>query len=59
MQFDISGTEYFKFMLDANQSGASNHTFTLTQLQIYTANSPSLLPMSLNPDGTIALGTLV
>lgn len=59
MQFDISGTEYFKFMLDANQSGASNHTFTLTQLQIYTANSPNLLPMSLNPDGTIALGTLV
>ena len=58
MQFDINGTEYFKFMLDANQSGASNHTFTLTQLQIYTANSPNLLPMSLNPDGTIALGTL-
>ena len=57
-QFDINGTEYFKFMLDANQSGASNHTFTLTQLQIYTANSGSLLPMSLNPDGTIALGNL-
>jgi len=57
-QFDINGTEYFKFMVDANQSGASNHNFTLTQLQFYTANSGSLLPMSLNPDGTIALGTL-
>jgi hypothetical protein len=59
MQFDINGTEYFKFMLDANQSGTSNHLFTLTQLQIYTANSGSLLPTSLNPDGTIALGSLV
>jgi hypothetical protein len=59
MQFNIGGTEYFKFMLDANQSGDSNHLFTLTQLQIYTANSGSLLPTSLNPDGTIALGTLV
>ena len=57
-QFDVNGTEYFKFMLDANQSGASDHTFTLTQLQLYTANSGSLLPTSLNPDGTIALGTL-
>jgi len=57
-QFDINGTEYFKFMLDANQSGASNHNFTLTQLQFYTANSGSLLPTNLNPDGTIALGNL-
>ena len=58
LQVDLNGTEYFKFMLDANQSGTSNHTFTLTQLQIYTANSGSLLPTSLNADGTIALGTL-
>src|SRR6202040_3670305 len=58
MQFNLNGTEYFKFMLDANQSGASNHTFTMTQLQIYTANSGSLLPTSLNADGTIALGNL-
>jgi hypothetical protein len=58
MQFNLNGTEYFKFMLDANQSGASNHTFTMTQLQFYTANSGSLLPTSLNPDGTINLGTL-
>ena len=57
-QFNVNGTEYFKFMLDANQSGASNHTFTMTQLQLYTANSGSLLPTSLNPDGTIALGNL-
>src|SRR5437588_2472377 len=59
MQFNVSGTEYFKFMLDANQTGGSNHTFTMTQLQIYTANSGSLLPTSLNADGTIALGSLV
>ena len=58
MQFNVSGTEYFKFMLDANQTGGSNHTFTMTQLQIYTANSGSLLPTSLNSDGTIALGNL-
>ena len=58
VQFNMNGTDYFKFMLDANQSGASNQTFTLTQLQFYTANSGSLLPTSLNPDGTIALGTL-
>jgi hypothetical protein len=58
MQFNLNGTEYFKFMLDANQSGTSNHTFTMTQLQIYTANSGSLLPTSLNADGTINLGTL-
>ena len=56
--FDINGSSYFKFMLDANQSGLSNQTFTMTQLQLYTANSGSLLPMSLNPDGTIALGNL-
>jgi hypothetical protein len=58
MQFNLNGTEYFKFMLDANQSGTSNHTFTMTQLQIYTANSGSLLPTSLNADGTINLGNL-
>src|ERR1700720_4327839 len=58
-EFNLNGTEYFKFMLDANQSGASNHTFTMTQLQIYTANSGSLLPTALNADGTIALGSLV
>src|SRR5438270_13932424 len=57
--FDVNGTDYFKFMLDANQSGASNHLFTLTQLQIYTANSGSLLPTALNADGTLNLGTLV
>src|SRR5258708_16328093 len=38
-EFNLNGTEYFKFMLDANQSGASNHTFTLTQLPIYTSNN--------------------
>jgi len=58
MQFNLNGTEYFKFMLDANQTQGTNHTFTLTQLQFYTANSGSLLPTSLNSDGTINLGHL-
>src|SRR5947207_483407 len=58
MQFDINGTEYFKFMLDANQSGNSNQTFTLTQLQVYTSNNGSSMTTAINPDGTLALGTL-
>src|SRR5438552_13892271 len=41
-QFDINGTAYFKFMLDANQSGNTNHHFSLDRLQLYTSNSPSL-----------------
>src|SRR2546421_5082715 len=35
--FTLNGTAYFKFMLDANQAGPG-HTFTLTQLQIFTTN---------------------
>src|SRR5947207_13185700 len=58
MQFNLNGTEYFKFTLDANQSGASNHTLTMTQLQTYTAKIGSLLPTSLNAYGTISLGSL-
>jgi hypothetical protein len=57
-QFNISGTEYFKFMLDANQSGASNHTFTLTQLQFYTSNNPAQMTTAFNADGTLSLGKL-
>jgi hypothetical protein len=58
-QFDINGTEYFKFMLDSNQSGTpSNHTFTLSQLQIYTSNNGSATTTTFNPDGTLNLGTL-
>src|SRR5437899_3037760 len=56
-QFNMNGTDYFKFMLDANQSAVSNHTFTLTQLQLCTANRGSLLPTSLNPAGTMPLVT--
>ena len=58
MQFDINGTEYFKFMLDANQSGNSNHVFTMTQLQVYTSNNGSPMTTAINPDGTLALGNL-
>jgi hypothetical protein len=57
-QFDMNGTEYFKFMLDGNQSGSTNHTFTLTQLQIYTSNNGSPTTTTFNPDGTLPLGTL-
>ena len=41
-QFDINGTAYFKFMLDANQSGHTGHQFSLDRLQLYTSNSGSL-----------------
>jgi len=57
-QFTINGTEYFKFMLDANQSGTSNHTFTMTQLQFYTSNDGAQTTTIFNPDGTLPLGHL-
>ena len=57
-EFNLSGTEYFKFMLDANQTGASNHTFTMTQLQSYTTNDPAQTTTTFNPDGTLPLGHL-
>lgn len=57
-EFNLNGTEYFKFMLDANQSGASNHTFTMTQLQFYTTNNPAQTTTTFNPDGTLPLGHL-
>jgi hypothetical protein len=56
--FSVNGTEYFKFMLDADQSGGSNHTFTLTQLQFYTSNDPSQTTTTFNADGTLPLGHL-
>src|SRR6266571_1608245 len=57
-QFNLNGMEYFKFMLDANQSGASSHTFTMTQLQFYTSNNPAQTTTALNADGTLSLGNL-
>jgi len=57
-QFNINGTEYFKFMLDANQSGTSNHTFTMTQLQFYTSNDGAQTTTTFNLDGTLPLGHL-
>jgi hypothetical protein len=54
-QFDINGTAYFKFMLDANQSGASNHTFTMTQLQIFTTNDGAQMVNSFNQNGVLQL----
>jgi hypothetical protein len=57
-QFDINGTAYFKFMLDANQSGGQNGTFTLDGLQFYTSNNPAQTTEVINPDGTLNLGHL-
>jgi hypothetical protein len=56
--FTLNGTAYFKFMLDANQSGQSGHDFTLTQLQVYTSNDGSQMTTAFNPDGTLPLGNL-
>ncbi|MFL6513947.1 MAG: hypothetical protein ACJ8M1_02880 [Chthoniobacterales bacterium] len=56
--FNVNGTDYFKFMLDANQSGGSNHTFSLTQVQIYTSNDPAQTTTAFNADGTLQLGHL-
>ncbi len=57
--FTLNGTAYFKFMLDANQSGATNQTFTLTQLQIFTTNDGSQLPTTFDKNGVLQLnGTL-
>jgi hypothetical protein len=56
--FDLNGTRYFKFMLDADQNGPSNHTFTLTQLQFYTSNDPAQMTTTFNADGTLPLGNL-
>lgn len=57
-QFNLNGTEYFKFMLDANQSGQTGHTFTMTQLQFYTGNDGAQTTTTINPDGTLPLGHL-
>lgn len=59
MQINLNGTEYFKFMLDANQSGASNHTFTMTGLQIFTTNDPAQMVTTFDANGVLQLnGTL-
>ncbi len=57
-QFNINGTEYFKFTLDANQSGTTAHKFALDRLQFYTSNDPSQTTQVVNPDGTLNLGHL-
>src|SRR5205085_6377073 len=51
--FAVNGTEYFKFMLDADQSGGSMHTFTMTQLQFYTSNNGAQTTTSFSADGTL------
>ncbi len=56
--FNIAGTSYFKFMLDANQSGGPHGSFTLDKLQIYTGNDPAQTTTAINPDGTLNLGHL-
>src|SRR5437660_5011225 len=57
--FTLNGTAYFKFMLDANQSGSTNQTFTLTQLQLFTTNDPSQMVKTFSSSGVLNLnGTL-
>ena len=59
-QFDLNGTEYFKFMLDSNESGAvSNHVFTMTALQIFTTSDGAQTVSSFDKNGVLQLnGTL-
>jgi hypothetical protein len=60
--FTINGVQYYKFILDSNQSGisTSDHTLSLDQLQIYTSNNPSpttttfITGTGTNLDGTLA-----
>ena len=46
--------QYYKFILDSNQSGTSAFTLSIDQLQIYTSNNPSQTTETFNPDGTLA-----
>ncbi len=57
-QFNINGTEYYKFTLDANQSGTVDHKFALDRLQLYTSNDPNQTTQAFNADGTLNLGHL-
>jgi hypothetical protein len=52
--FVINGVEYYKFILDSNQSGTSDHTLSVDQLQFYTSNNPAQTTTTFNPDGTLA-----
>jgi hypothetical protein len=60
--FDLSGIQYYKFMLDSNQNGPSAHSFSLDRLQIYTSTDPSLMPTTFSTDAsglrTLELGHL-
>jgi hypothetical protein len=52
--FVINGVEYYKFILDSNQSGTADHTLSIDQLQFYTSNNPAQTTTTFNPDGTLA-----
>ncbi len=56
--FNMNGTSYFKFQLDANQAGGPHGSFPLDKLQFYTSNDPSQTTTVINPDGTLNLGSL-
>src|SRR3954452_8821486 len=50
--FTMGGVDYFKFMLDSNESGSgSNHQFTLQQLQIFTTNDPAQMVNTFDKSG--------
>lgn len=50
-QFNLDGTAYYKFMLDANQSGNTGHAFSLDRLQLYTSNNGSLTTEAFSTNG--------
>ena len=56
--FNIGGVSYFKFMLDANQSGGGAGRFGLDRLQFYTSNDPAQTTVVINPNQTLNLGNL-
>jgi len=61
-QFNLNGIEYYKFMLDSNQNGPSEHQFSLDRLQLYTSNNPAQTITTFSTDSnslrTLPLGHL-
>jgi hypothetical protein len=61
-QFNFNGIDYYKFMLDSNQNGPSQHQFSLDRLQLYTSNDPAQTITTFSTDSnglrTLSLGQL-
>ena len=52
--FTINGVQYYKFILNSNQSGVANQMLAVGQLQIYTSNNGAQTTQTFNSDGTLA-----